>query len=54
MPPMKHIIIYDIEDKELIDFPWYEDEEVPPVVKPKVKKKEEEEEDAEKKRRPCS
>jgi len=50
---MKHIIIYDIEDKELIDFPWYEDKEVPPIVKPKVKKKEGEE-DAEKKRGRCS
>lgn len=47
---MKHIIIYDIEDKKLIDFPWDEDKEVPPVVKPKIKK--EEEEDAEKKRGP--
>ena len=42
---MKWIILYDIEDKELIDFPWDEDREVPPIMKPKVKKREGKEED---------
>ena len=41
---MKYIILYDIEDEDLMVFPWDEDREVPPIVKPKVKKKREDEE----------
>jgi len=36
---VKHIIHFDLEDDELLSFPWYEDEEPPPIVKPKMKKK---------------
>jgi hypothetical protein len=44
---VKHIIHFDLEDDELLSFPWYEDEDPPPIVKRKVKKKKEK--DSEKK-----
>lgn len=41
------IINFDLEDGELIDFPWHEEKEPPPVVKGKVKRKEEKKKDQE-------
>lgn len=37
-PRAAHIIQFDLEDEELLDFPWHEDEDPPPVVKPINKK----------------
>jgi hypothetical protein len=33
-PRTTHVIHFDLEDEELLDFPWYEDKEPPPIVKP--------------------
>jgi len=36
----------DLEDGDIIDFSWFEDREVPPIVKGRVKKKEKEKDDS--------
>jgi len=33
-PRASHVIHFDLEDEELPDFPWHEDEDPPPFVKP--------------------
>ena len=35
---MKYIIDYDAEEEDLIDFLWDEDEDPPPVLRPKKKR----------------
>jgi hypothetical protein len=37
-------ILFDLEEEELVEFPWDEERKVLPVVMPKVKKKREDEE----------
>ncbi|MFW6132141.1 MAG: hypothetical protein ACOC5F_06065 [Candidatus Aminicenantaceae bacterium] len=38
-PRASHVFHFDLEDEELLDFPWHEDEDPPPVVKPEEKKR---------------
>ena len=38
-PRATHVIHFDLEDEELLDFPWHEDEDPPPVVKPEKGKR---------------
>jgi len=37
-PRATHVIHFDLEDEELLDFPWHEDKDPPPITKPKNKK----------------
>jgi len=38
-PRTTHVIHFDLEDEGFLDFPWHEDENPPPVMKPEENKR---------------